>query len=196
MYISQNVCSESIELLIDYNREKLLNAIVFFVKKTNYCGTTKLFKLLYYLDFLHFRETGRSVTGLDYSALPYGPVPCSLFDELKQMPDDLSDIITVDKPDKFNIIRAKKQFNDLHFSKRELRILNDVVYIFKDARADDMIEASHLPNHPWDKTIKIKGKNQKIDYLLAIDNSPDSLSIEEIQERIKDRKEIEQIFNE
>jgi len=196
VYISQNVCSESIELLIDYNREKLLNAIVFFVKKTNYCGTTKLFKLLYYLDFLHFRETGRSVTGLDYSALPYGPVPCSLFDELKQMPDDLSDIITVDKPDKFNIIRAKKQFNDLHFSKRELRILNDVVYIFKDARADDMIEASHLPNHPWDKTIKIKGKNQKIDYLLAIDNSPDSLSIEEIQERIKDRKEIEQIFNE
>ena len=183
-------------MLIDYNREKLLNAIVFFVKKTNYCGTTKLFKLLYYLDFLHFRETGRSVTGLDYSALPYGPVPCSLFDELKQMPDDLSDIITVDKPDKFNIIRAKKQFNDLHFSKRELRILNDVVYIFKDARADDMIEASHLPNHPWDKTIKIKGKNQKIDYLLAIDNSPDSLSIEEIQERIKDRKEIEQIFNE
>jgi len=170
--------------------------IIFFVKNTKQCGKTKLFKLLYYLDFIHFRETGRSVTGLDYFALPYGPVPCSLLDEFKEMPDDLSSIITVEKPDKFNIIIAKKQFTDLHFSKRELRILNDVVYIFKDARADDMIEASHLPNHPWDKTIKIKGKNQKIDYLLAIDDSVSSLPIGEIEERIKDRKEIEHIFNE
>ena len=112
------------------------------------------------------------------------------------MREDLSDIITVEKPDKFNIIIAIKQFNDLHFSKRELRILNDVVYIFKDARADDMIEASHLPNHPWDKTIKIKGKNQKIDYLLAIDDSVSSLPIEEIEERIKDKEEIEKVFNE
>ena len=48
-------------MLISRDREKLVNAIVFFADNTRYCGKTKLFKLLYLLDLHHFRETGRSV---------------------------------------------------------------------------------------------------------------------------------------
>ena len=36
---------------------------------------TKLNKLLFYADFLHFRENHISITGSQYAALPYGPVP-------------------------------------------------------------------------------------------------------------------------
>lgn len=70
-------------MLINHNREKLLNAIIYFLKNTKYCGLTKLCKLLYYLDFMHFRETGRAVTGLDYFAWDFGPVPQTLYFELK-----------------------------------------------------------------------------------------------------------------
>jgi len=45
-------------VLIDHDREKLLNAVVYFVKETKHCGVTKLVKLLYYLDFFHFKEAG------------------------------------------------------------------------------------------------------------------------------------------
>lgn len=183
-------------MLVEHNREKLLNAIIFFLNNTKHCGKTKLFKLLYYLDFIHFRETGNSVTGLDYYTLKYGPVPLSLYKEIESMSSDLSKIISIEKGDRFTIIKPKCAFDDLYFSKRETRILKEVSFIFKEAKAEDIIEASHLPNHPWDKTIKTKGENQKIDYLLAIDDSSNALSIEEIQERIKDRKEIEHIFNE
>jgi hypothetical protein len=31
--------------------------------------------LLFYADFLHFRQTGFSITGLRYRAIPLGPVP-------------------------------------------------------------------------------------------------------------------------
>lgn len=51
-------------MFVSSTREKLINAIVFFAANTRHCGKVKLFKLLYLLDFAHFRETGRSVTGL------------------------------------------------------------------------------------------------------------------------------------
>jgi hypothetical protein len=50
------------------DREKLIQAILYFALNTQHLGKTKLFKLLYLLDFDHFRHTGRSVTGMEYRA--------------------------------------------------------------------------------------------------------------------------------
>jgi putative zinc finger/helix-turn-helix YgiT family protein len=36
---------------------------------------TAMNKLLFYADFLHFKNTGRSITGLKYAAIDFGPVP-------------------------------------------------------------------------------------------------------------------------
>jgi uncharacterized phage-associated protein len=36
---------------------------------------TKLYKLLFYSDFLAYRSSGRSLTGVAYCRMPYGPVP-------------------------------------------------------------------------------------------------------------------------
>lgn len=49
---------------------------------------TKLNKLLFYIDFYHFRNTGNSITGLQYNAIPWGPVPnnfSSLFTHLTNL---------------------------------------------------------------------------------------------------------------
>lgn len=185
-------------MLINHNREKLLNAAIFFLKNTKYCGITKLCKLLYYLDFIHFRETGRSVTGLDYFAWDFGPVPQELYFEVKNPSQELKEYIgkLLDSESGFEKLIPLKEFDSKHFSKRELKILQDVVYIFKDSKAKDMTEASHLPNQPWDKTIKGKGEKKKIDYLLAIDNTNKSLDIKEVKERIREREEIKKVFNE
>ena len=55
----------------------------------------KLFKLLYLLDFEHFRQTGRSVTGLEYRALKMGPVPSELFQQWDALDDDLVGAIRI-----------------------------------------------------------------------------------------------------
>jgi hypothetical protein len=47
-------------------REKLLQAIVFFVTETRRCPKLKLFTLIFFFDFAVFRETGRSSTGLHF----------------------------------------------------------------------------------------------------------------------------------
>lgn len=187
-------------MLIEHSREKLINSIIYFLNNTKNCGKTKLFKLLYYLDFMHFRETGRAVTGLDYYAWDYGPVPKTLYDEINNPSPDLKKNVFIptkaDKNDKsFVELKAKKKFDNKYFTKRELRILENVAFIFRDVKAEKIMEASHLPNHPWDRTIKTKGEKAKIEYTLALDSTDSSLSIDEVLERIKDKEEIKKAFN-
>src|ERR1700730_12327247 len=92
-------------MFVTRDREKLINAIVDFLRETNHCHTLKLFKLLNFSDFEHFRQTGRTITGLIYRALPMGPVPTKLFDEIKRGGDqDLRRAI--------NVVEVKDDLND------------------------------------------------------------------------------------
>lgn len=186
-------------ILTNHNREKLLNALVYFSKNTRSCGKTKLFKLLYFLDFIHFRETGKSVTGLNYYAWEKGPVPQDLFFELVQPDADLKETVALlkqsgDEDDKICRVIAKKPFDPKFFSKRELKIMGNLAFVFQDDLAKDMVEITHLAGTPWDKTIKEKGHRKRIDYSLAVDGSKGSLSPEEISERTLEAKEVVEVF--
>jgi len=182
-------------MIITHHREKLINAIIYFARNTNYCGKTKLLKLLYFLDFVHFKRTGRPVTGLDYYAWKMGPVPKDLFEELSyNMKPDMAKAINPLPEEGFQQIRAKQKFDDRYFSKNELDILEQISFIFKDAQADVMVESTHLKNEPWDRTLKEKGEFQHIDYLLAIDSDILSLPYEKAKERMEERSEMFSIF--
>jgi uncharacterized phage-associated protein len=177
-----------------YQRDRLLGAIAYFAKNTKYCGKTKLMKLLYFLDFIHFRQTGKSVTGLEYYAWQMGPVPRSLFEELSEIKGDMAKEIKIDKIGNFQKIIAKKAFNGDCFTPRQIKLLEKVAFIFKEAKADDMIEVTHLKNQPWDQTLKQKGEYSKIDYLLAIDGSKDCIGEDDASEAIEEMSEMYRIF--
>jgi uncharacterized phage-associated protein len=184
-------------MILTYHREKLINAIIYFAKNTKYCGKTKLLKLLYFLDFMHFKRTAKSVTGLIYSAWEKGPVPVKLYDELSgPMALDLKSAIHELPKDKeiFQQIRPKKDFNPDYFSPKEMNLLEEIAFIFHDAKAEHMVEVSHLRNEPWDKTLKEKGLFKKIDYMLALDSDLISISPEKAKERVEDRQEMYEIF--
>ena len=182
-------------MITTHHREKLINAIIYFAKKTKYCGKTKLLKLLYFLDFSHFKQTGKSVTGLDYFAWEMGPVPNELFEELSgNMKPDMKSSINELPTEGFQQIRPKKKFDDRYFSKKELDLLENISYVFEVAQADAMIESTHLKNEPWDRTLKEKGEFQKIDYMLPIDSEIVSLPYDEARERMEERLEMFRVF--
>ena len=117
-------------MLISHEREKLADAVIFFARNTKYCGITKLFKLLYFLDFTHFRETGRSVTGLDYVTWPQGPAPESLWHEIKGDLQDylkssvrFEDVACEESLKNFTKIIPLRAFDGSHLTKREQRIM-------------------------------------------------------------------------
>ena len=178
-----------------YHREKLINAMIYFASHVEKCGITKLMKLLFFLDFAHFRETGKKVTGLEYYAWEKGPVPQSLWFELtKGMKPDLASAVAVVQYDNFKKIVPKKEFDPDFFTKREMKLLEKIAEICFETKAELMVEVAHLPNEPWHKTLLEKGEKKRIDYLLAIDNTPDSLSYHEARQRMEEIAETHSAF--
>lgn len=173
-------------MLMEYiNKEKLINSVLYFTKKVKYPGKTKICKLLFNLDFAHFKETGKSVTGLDYYAWEKGPVPTSFFNKLRGeiISDEFQPYLVIIKRDKLHEICPKREPNMEVFSKREKNILEKVAEIFRSTKAKDMTEISHLKGNPWDTTLKSRGRFKKIDYMLAIDDTAQSINKEEAKVR-------------
>ncbi len=54
---------------------KLFDMVRYIVMKHGEVFPTKLNKLMFYSDFNHYRKTGQSISGLQYRALNFGPVP-------------------------------------------------------------------------------------------------------------------------
>jgi uncharacterized phage-associated protein len=164
-------------MLVDRTKEKLENAILYFVENTKFCGKTKLFKLLYFLDFEHFSVTGRSVTGLDYFAWKMGPVPVEIFDEIESPSNILSGVVSSIRRGAYGNktmleIVPLRTFADEHFSKRELNLLSKLGDQYRTSYAQDMVEATHLENLPWHQIYEVEGKKQEqIPYELALRKS-------------------------
>ncbi len=182
-------------------RKKLLNAVLYFAKKVKNPSKVKTFKLLYFLDFEHFRQTGRNVTNLDYYAYDFGPVPLEFYKEVctNEVPKDFSDALTIapfeseETGKKGGMFKAKRQPDLSVFSPREQRILEKLAFIFKEVDANTISDVSHFKNHPWDRTIKEKGPREKIDYTLALDDeSP--VSLEDALEAMRERDEMLKAF--
>lgn len=170
------------------------------MKHTKNCRKTKLGKLLFFLDFTHFKKYGTSVTGYDYIAMPMGPVPIQLYEAITNdtLPDDFRRALSITKEmDEdgesrgFKIqIKPRVRIEREWFSPREQAILEEVATIFRDATAKQMIEITHLKNSPWERTLREKGPNAEIDYIMALDDEI-TLGIEELEERLRIQKELQ-----
>jgi uncharacterized phage-associated protein len=185
----------------DLEREKLLQAIVFFVKNTRACHKLKLFKLLYFLDFKIYRETGRTVTGLKYFAWPKGPVPNSLFEEFEAPRADMAAMVSVrttKEEDDFGkrlIITPRRAFDDGCFTNRELEEMKRLAEVFRDANSGQMSDVSHLPGQPWRQVYEVEGKRRGIiAYKLALDSKPGSITEEQAEQIEEEAREAEALF--
>jgi len=160
-------------MLISRSREKLINAIVYFASSTQHCGKVKLFKLLYLLDFAHFRETGRSVTDLEYRAWKMGPVPLELMQEWDQLEPDMAKAIEIVPEKVIDYIRervvSRVAFDELLFTRREMRLMQEIAARFRDELTKPLIGFTHEDRGPWDKIWDSgRGNNERIPYALAL----------------------------
>ncbi|RKZ47621.1 MAG: hypothetical protein DRR16_16695 [Candidatus Parabeggiatoa sp. nov. 3] len=152
--------------LINHQREKLINVMVYFAQNTQKCGKVKLFKLMYFLDFEHYKQIGRCVTGLNYYAWPMGPVPVDLYAEFDvPAPDMLNCVQFKPIPIKNGLmlfIQPIAEFDNRYFSKRELRLMADLATQYFETSAEEIIEASHLEHQPWQRVYIQEGKKQQL----------------------------------
>jgi uncharacterized phage-associated protein len=173
------------------NRDRLINAVIYFASKTQYCGKIKLFKLLYLLDFEHFRQTGKSVTGFDYQAWKFGPVPVELMEEWEELSPDLAAVVqiveekVIDYERQAVKVKAGVAFDDEHFSPRQLTIMQALADKYRETYSPKMIDVTHVHNGAWDTVWRGGvGAHQPIPYELAIPgNAPERDALLEIAQQ-------------
>jgi len=126
-----------------FNKEKVYNIIIFLADNT--ILKTKLLKEMFYADFLFYKENCKSITGLEYCKLPFGPVPDGfetiLLNEYQEGMIDYKPVITSSK--EYYEIAAKKKFNKDLFTKEELDVLAKIKKYFKDYNVKKIVDYSH-----------------------------------------------------
>ncbi len=128
--------------------EKFTEMVVYFSEKTA-PFKTKMNKLLFYADFLMFKQSCFSISGARYRAINMGPVPNnfqSIFEYLSNK--SIIDIYTTEFPNGYTgeqfKARNDRKFNSELFSEDELETMEKVADVFKESSTNEIIEISHL----------------------------------------------------
>ncbi|RPH33913.1 MAG: DUF4065 domain-containing protein [Bacteroidales bacterium] len=151
------------------NLEKFTEMVVYFTEKLQ-PWKTKLNKLLFYADFAMHKQSGFSISGVQYRAIPMGPVPNnfnSIFEYLANNDDvDINYTTFHDggigeqfKPN------SKREFNPELFTENELRVLENIAERFKNTTTNEIIEISHREK-AWQEN---KDEKRIIDYKYSFD---------------------------
>ncbi|MGL5619366.1 MAG: type II toxin-antitoxin system antitoxin SocA domain-containing protein [Tannerellaceae bacterium] len=141
------------------NINRIKNIILYFVTKNEGVFETKLNKLLFYSDFLCFKETGSGLTGLSYKAIAFGPVPQQYATIYENIKGTESEIIIFPNGNAGKRIIGHEKFNPELFSVKELEILERVFNRFKDCTACNISNISHeedawIENHQTQRIIR------------------------------------------
>ena len=141
---------------------RLKNIMLAVLEKCSNVWCTKMNKLLFYIDFLSYRECGSAMTGLTYRAIDYGPVPerwdriYSEFPEVTQEIRQCGDF-------EGSVLVANGRVDTSVLSAQELEIIDKVCYALGNMSSRELTQLSHQ-EQGW---IENKEKHDRI----AFDNA-------------------------
>ncbi|MCF0163928.1 MAG: DUF4065 domain-containing protein [Bacteroidales bacterium] len=119
---------------------KVRQMILYFLCNMNTGYKTALNKLMFYSDFLMYKEYGVGISGLTYSALPFGNVPNNfkvlygIFDEIEE--------VDCEKP----YFRPLRECDTNVFDDREISILESVAKVLAHKTCTQLSEINHSEN--------------------------------------------------
>lgn len=131
---------------------------------------TKLAKLLYLADFTWFYKYLKSMSGMSYRKIQYGPVPDSYFRAIDEMFEDGAISVDNTKNDAFLISQTisgeQEKLSELNIEEKKL--INNISAKWKNKRTQDIVKFTHeqLP-------YLICEDNEIIPYGLITQENPD-----------------------
>ena len=121
---------------------RLKNLLLYVLRQMGDTLQTKMNKVLFYIDFLSYRDRGMAISGLAYNAIDFGPVPqrwdrvFSAFDEVEPQPRSVFGQESI-------ALTTGKEADTSCFSDKELAIIDTVCAKMKDLSAHDISALSH-----------------------------------------------------
>ena len=139
-------------MTVELNKDKYLNALLFFISYCNnkWLGVTKLNKLMYYFDFISYRDHQKSATGDIYAHWEKGPVP----KHIEEMLQELKRTGKITAQDIPYLDGKKTEFTALSepdmqvFSTYENRLLEAICKQFELWPTQKIVDQTHFES-PW-----------------------------------------------
>lgn len=142
--------------------EELILKIISFLQKTSFgASKTKIYKLMYFLDFGNYATTGSSITQLPYLKFKFGPVPLGIHTLLEAMEDN--DLLRIKKVSDYygnHLVYETQESANKYFKfdwqEQELSAIKKTLVYFKEFSASQISKESHH-QYAW-----VCAKNAKI----------------------------------
>ena len=121
---------------------RLKHIMLYILNRCDDVWCTKMNKLLFYVDFLSYRERGMAMTGLSYRAIDFGPVPdrwdrvYSEFAEVKQDLRQAGDFVG-------SVLTASQDADISMFTDDEIKVLDAVCTNFGNKSSREISHLSH-----------------------------------------------------
>ena len=121
---------------------RLKNIMLYILDRCDEVWCTKMNKLLFYTDFMSYRERGMAMTGLSYRAIDFGPVPerwdrvYSEFPEVRQELRQVGDFVG-------SVLIASAEAANTMFTDAELKVLDAICTHFGKITSREISRISH-----------------------------------------------------
>ena len=121
---------------------RLRNIMLYILNRCDEVWCTKMNKLLFYTDFMSYRERGMAMTGLSYRAIDFGPVPerwdrvYSEFPEVRQELRQVGDFVG-------SVLIASEESDYSMFTDAELKVLDSICTHFSKMSSREISRISH-----------------------------------------------------
>lgn len=151
-------------------QSKTLHAALYILGYVQQVDFHKIFKILYFADQGHLKRYGRSITGEEYNAMEFGPVPSFLYDVFKSaqggtstsaLVRQCSTLFQVENVNNKPHVRGATVADLDTLSESDLEILNAAIRESINLSFNQLVEKSH--DLAWIRGGK--NKNKKISYL-------------------------------
>ena len=123
--------------------DKVANVVRLIISTIGSTFVTKMNKMLFYADFIHYKNYGYGITGITYKALPFGPVPehwGTLYSSLPGI--DMEEYVY---PSGQSGIKLEATVNtDNILNESEIHTIEKVCALFSNMSAGEISQTSHL----------------------------------------------------
>ena len=121
---------------------RLKNLLLYVLGQMGETFQTKMNKVLFYIDFLSYRERGMAISGLAYQAIEFGPVP-QRWDRVYSAFDEVEEQLRLVQGQECMSLKAGAEADMSVFSDAEKAIVDQVCGKFKDMTSRAVSKLSH-----------------------------------------------------
>ncbi len=128
--------------------KRIANMLTYLIRhsKPDFNDKLKLNKLLFFTDFTHYKNYGKSISGLSYRAIQYGPVPANydnIYAYLENEQLITPQFLKLANGGAREVFISEADFDKTLFNDEEIQTISTIAERFADISTWDIVDLSH-----------------------------------------------------